>query len=480
VGCCRPFVKQDSVLACTFCLQGFNQVSPCGTLYHPKCIQAGPPFTSRRNKSAGLCFPLVTEWPNFICELCTVRAVLGRELGHPGDRWLLQLERVRLLDTAHNWAPGTLSGYQTNLRTIRKFEGNHPGLHILTAHRLLEPPHSPDIPTMWMELHASVQQLAPRGRLKARTPAHVTVRQLRSAVSHFHTLDQLAAFPGTTYFSDKRKHVVGGCRPTDCASYSLFERGFSSRIGTDSVPTTSLLGRHVVALDTWMTRHIYTSISPYLRTEWARARVVNLISWLGWTRSGETFDLRWEDISCIPPEDGEQHDLPPNCGAVFLRLQPETKGSRTSNVDIVIAHTTVSGLSLGTALNQLYNLLPHPPLATDFVFQGRQRWTSLYYKTNFLHPGLHHLRNHGDPFLSTFDTQGSHSIESKYWSLHCYRRGARTHCQRAQPSGPHKKATHAQVYEHARWRMKRANEDIGTQYREWTLRDRLAITLHCH
>jgi hypothetical protein len=40
-----------------------------------------------------------------------------------------------------------------------------------------------------------------------------------------------------------------------------------------------------------------------------------------------------------------------------------------------------------------------------------------------------------------------------------------------------KKATNDQVYEHARWRRKRAGEAIDKIYREWTIRDRIKITL---
>jgi hypothetical protein len=49
------------------------------------CVSVGAPFTSRRKGGAGLSFPKVTDWPNFVCEACTVREVLGRELTGPND-----------------------------------------------------------------------------------------------------------------------------------------------------------------------------------------------------------------------------------------------------------------------------------------------------------------------------------------------------------------------------------------------------------
>ena len=56
-------------------------------------------------------FPHISLWPNFVCELCTVRCVINRELGRPGDLWLMQLERIRLLDMVHKWPTGTVANY---------------------------------------------------------------------------------------------------------------------------------------------------------------------------------------------------------------------------------------------------------------------------------------------------------------------------------------------------------------------------------
>jgi hypothetical protein len=46
----------------------------------------------------------MTRFP-FICEACTVRAVLGRDLTWTSiDMQPLMLERMRLIDMAHTWA----------------------------------------------------------------------------------------------------------------------------------------------------------------------------------------------------------------------------------------------------------------------------------------------------------------------------------------------------------------------------------------
>ena len=107
-------------------------------------------------------------------------------------------------------------------------------------------------------------------------------------------------------------------------------------------------------------------------------------------------------------------------------------------------------------------------------------WTSYHYRHHYLYPGLLRLRARGDPFLAPFDgSDPTLTIPFQFWSLHSYRRGARTHCQRSQPGTLHRKATKTQVYEHARWRAPggRAIDDL---YRAWTLYDKVKITLLCH
>jgi hypothetical protein len=52
----------------------------------------------------------MTRFP-FICEACTVRAVLGREFTWTSiNMQLLMLERIRLIDMAQAWTSLTLQG----------------------------------------------------------------------------------------------------------------------------------------------------------------------------------------------------------------------------------------------------------------------------------------------------------------------------------------------------------------------------------
>ena len=79
---------------------------------------------------AGLCLPPVRHLPKFICECCTVRAVLDRELTGVEDWKLLCYERMRILDIAHSWSLGTHKQYQGKLNFVAAWD-SHFGMKIL-------------------------------------------------------------------------------------------------------------------------------------------------------------------------------------------------------------------------------------------------------------------------------------------------------------------------------------------------------------
>jgi integrase len=65
------------------------------------------------------------------------------------------------------------------------------------------------------------------------------------------------------------------------------------------------------------------------RREICRAALVNILAWLGWLRAGETFSLRWEDITMTEPRDSPTLGLPAHTGTARLRLSEQTKSDRT-------------------------------------------------------------------------------------------------------------------------------------------------------
>lgn len=419
-----------------------------------------------------------------MCELCTVRAVLDRELGALGDHRLLGLERMRLLDLAHSWSVRTHVQYQAKMKYVRNFERLHPGLVILRTPEPVHPSRGSEIPLMWAEEAYSLRPSTARaGRLDP--SAHVsygTIRQLRSAVSQFYTISMLSEQSGGLRLDQQRRLHLGQGRLTDDAALTYFTRGFSARLGTDTQPSMVLLDRHVRFMNQEFEAHYRNSHTGSSRRYWARAGLANLLLWLGWIRSGELFGLTGQDIQVTLPSDGPRKDLPAGMGCLLLRLREETKSDRTRRADVPIAYETASGYAPGVWLARLSANLPGGvsdgrPLFTQ---DDGTLWDSYYFRHTFLYPSLYRQQAAGDAYLRAFTGQGSNSIPAKFWSLHSWRRGARTHCARANNPGCLRKATTAEIYEHARWRRKRASEAIDMIYLDLPLLDRLKITYCCH
>ena len=456
-------------------------MSPCGVSYHVSCFRVGPPFSTRLRRGGGLAFPNIQYWGTFICELCTVRAVIGRELNRPSDFDLLGLERMRIIDMANAWASGTHHQYQSKLKAIRAFELKHafPILHNAVLQR---PPSTPDNPLMW--LHESYS-LRPSSRRSTDnfTVSLGTVRQLRSAASQFLGWEMMISAPLTTYIDQQQRVLSQPCRATDNYSFSLFSKGMSGRLGTDSQPATALLFRHVLFMDQFFAANYKAAMAPSTQRRWALAGLANALFWLGWLRSSETFNLMYSDIDVVPPSDGPLHDLPPGIGMILCRLLPQTKTNRTSTADVVLAYSTLSGISLGSWCRRVslstFRTPRWPSHATPiFVDNDGSPWTSYSFRHLYVYPCLTQLQRTGDAYLRPFQGE-ENSIPSKFYSLHMYRRGGRSQASRGGTHGSiiFKKASPRQVYEHGRWRLRRSSQAIDIQYDQWTYADRIAISL---
>ena len=156
-------------------------------MYHPPCICVGPPFHSRHfgEGTLGLQYPpRATNLP-FICELCTVRTHLGRELDPllSSDLTLLSLERMHMIDAAHAWAPRTLENACRTLRCANAFSTSHnlPSIHDqLQLPSLSHPPLDLTVPIFWSMEHHTPH---PSTRSHGPAPYWNTARAQRSALS---------------------------------------------------------------------------------------------------------------------------------------------------------------------------------------------------------------------------------------------------------------------------------------------------------
>ena len=391
---------------------------------------------------------------------------------------------MRLIDVAHRWAASTLQNYQQRLRVLQDFEKDF-DVSILHHVQLERPAVSPAIPLTWAQLRYSLRPSTAPGNEDSAVSFN-TVRQLRSAASHFATLNLLASHPEQAQMNPRTGQIVVAPqgRFTDGIGCHYFATGFASRVGTATRPAAPLLDRHVRGIDKDLETRYLSATTLSLRAELCKAALANLSLWLGWLRSMECFNLLWRDVHVTRPRDYALKEMPPFVGVVVLDLLPETKTERTRTADVVLAYRTMSGLSWGKWFQRLrYALQIGEDWENDsrylFAFASGSHWTSRYYRETYVYPVLRRLQVQGDPAFSTFDDTPGNRLEDHYNTLHMYCRGARRHVGQKRP-GCRRKATNDEVYEHARWKCRRGSEVIDKQYDEWTLPNRVNITLLAH
>jgi len=491
-GCRLPVDTNVKVHKCIFSKKGFNlnlvSFRPCQVMYHAQCIRVGPPFRSRHfgKGTLGLQFPpCATDLP-FICELCTVRTHLGREIDPllPSDNTLLILERMRMIDAAHAWAPRTLENACRSLRKTNKFFHYYglPTVHDqLQLPTLSHPPLNLAIPSFWsMEHHTTV----PSSRSQGYAPSWNTARNQRSAQSLYSAWTAAFCFPNNSY-KDAENRVLSAISVSPAGNIlsRITASGIGSRLGTESRPSQALNQYHIHWNQNHRANLLRSVTSPHVKYDLVAAQCVELFAWLGWLRSSEIFHMTMSDVEMVPPGKGECYNFPPSIGALLLQLLPSTKSSRNKQVDIVIAWQTASGLRPGFWLSQLFQILNDLKWNTPncFLFRtpSNSPWTSNYYRTNHLYPLLHLQYLNGDATLRHINITSSHDIPYFFYSMHSYRRGSDTHCSRKR-EGCIRKAYKDEPINHGRWRIKnQGKESMPLHYREPSIEDRVYLTLMC-
>jgi len=84
----------------------------------------------------------------------------------------------------------------------------------------------------------------------------------------------------------------------------------------------------------------------------------------------------------------------------------------------------------------------------------------------------------GEPTLHRFDGSPGSTIPDAFYSSNSWRRGGDNHVSRKR-AGCRRKATPRETDEHGRWRIPRANLSMQMAYRQWSINDRVSITLCC-
>jgi hypothetical protein len=155
VGCHQSLPTDPFPVGCAFSDCGFlfsddSWAYPCCLAYHTVCFWAGPPFYTWRKDGSGLIFLRIKTWPTFICEACTVRSMLDRELTGFTHWKLMCFERMLVLDIAHCWSAGTHSKYQIKLSALAHFESEYDLPVLRPTTTLLCPHDGAEIGLMWM------------------------------------------------------------------------------------------------------------------------------------------------------------------------------------------------------------------------------------------------------------------------------------------------------------------------------------------
>jgi hypothetical protein len=248
----------------------------------------------------------------FICEACTVRAFLGRELTWTsGDIQLLMLERMRLADMAHAWDSLKLQGTARYLGRLSNF-GQKYGIELSPKAPITQHPRSAIIPLLWGVLEYTLR----KSRKMGEGIKYNTSRSLQSAASVYHLWEKMLQFPGHMY-QDRDNNVIGASHlsPTDSVIATLGDNGMMRCLGTERIPPVALRYSHV-AFNQEFRRRQYDGwgddwLSQY---EYAAASFAETCAWGGWLRAAETFSLDDEDVEIITPANGALHNFPIGVG----------------------------------------------------------------------------------------------------------------------------------------------------------------------
>lgn len=443
----------------------------------------GVPFTTRLDKGEGLYYPWHAPTPHFVCELCSVRAHVNRELFRRGiDLALMMVERVRQVDYMGGWALSTLKKYGPYLKYLKRFESKF-GVQVLDAQAMLRPPISPAYPLNWAEQLYALRLTRGRDGEFNRI-RYATVRQIRSAASWYYTQELSMRYPGQVMRDRfRRGMVMPFVSPTDEAITTLTASGMARRLGTEVKKSWALAHVHIAYLNQHLDTMYQKAQDDDSQHELACAGTVNLLSYLGWLRSTETFDAERDSVNMVEPVDGPTRGLPPNLGAIEFRLLAATKSDRTVTADVIIAWTCLSGLSLGTWMTRLMRFpsaIPHRLFSTA----STPVWTSNHFRENFAYPLLELQRASGEPTLKAFSTKAGQRLRDKVYSMHSWRRAGRSRVSRPprhnepNPKGT-RMASETEVYEHGRWQLSASAENMPRRYNQWDLMDRIGLSLFC-
>jgi hypothetical protein len=196
----------------------------------------------------------------------------------------------------------------------------------------------------------------------------------------------------------RRGMIMPFVSATDESTTTLTASGMARRLCTEVKKSWALAYVHIAYINKHLHSLFEQALDDETKHELACAGTINLLAYLGWLRSQETFASERDSVTLIPPIDGPTRGLNPNIGAIELRLLNSTKTYCTEMADSIIAWATLSGLELGTWMSHLLafsSAIPNRLFSTTTT----PIWTSNNFRTNFAYPILELQRISGEPTL---------------------------------------------------------------------------------
>ena len=391
------------------------------------------------------------------------------------------LERMRMIDSSNAWSQGTSKSVAGGLRQFRRFTTAYrlPWSRLNSSEAIRAPPHGPALLMLWDMEWYTLQDSRNGSGERIR---YNTARHLRSALHCLLSWEAALLPEGLAFRVKDRLHMPPLVSPSGSLVVQLTTSGMERRLGTDSNPSIALQATHVRQNVTWRDETIQSlRHHPAKLRQLYMAQLAETLLWLGWLRGAELFGLRWQDVELVRPSPQPRYGLPPGTGALLLRLLESTKTNQSRTADHLVAYQTASGFRPGWYFEQLRALCPPgtKPSAPIFVTENGRVWNSYHFRDTYLYPSLSRLWLQHDPLLQTYAPHSPEDLAKKFYSLHSYRRGGRTHVSKKR-AGCIRKATTLEVSDHGRWRRRyETQSDMPTHYQETTLEDRLYITLLC-
>eukprot|EP00957_Ditylum_brightwellii_P098326 7492061-Ditylum_brightwellii.AAC.1 len=144
-----------------------------------------------------------------------------------------------------------------------------------------------------------------------------------------------------------------GRSPTESLLSTHMVSGMASGLGDEPTLCKALQIEHILWNQQSSNTQWWSTTDDKARHQVALAQTFELMAWLGWLQSTETFLIRMKDVDTTEPEHGPTLGLEKGTGCICLRLKESTKSNCAKTANVVLAVLSASGLQSGIWWNQL-------------------------------------------------------------------------------------------------------------------------------